>query len=69
MISIYKRILRYFKPHTLEIVLAVFFVIIVAIASAAAAWLVKPLLDDIFIDPVDRGGEYKNGKVFRKCYI
>jgi subfamily B ATP-binding cassette protein MsbA len=47
--GIYRRILQYFKPHTLKILIAVIFALVVAGATAASAWIVKPLLDDIFI--------------------
>ena len=40
----------YFKPYTPRILLAVFAMSMVALAEGAAAFLVKPALDDIFIE-------------------
>lgn len=46
----YQRILQYFKPHVSKIAISIVFMVLTASATAAAAWLVKPLLDDIFIN-------------------
>ena len=48
--DIFKRILNYFKPYISQIILTLILVLIVAAATGASAWLVKPLLDDIFIN-------------------
>ncbi|EPR30400.1 ABC transporter transmembrane region [Alkalidesulfovibrio alkalitolerans DSM 16529] len=45
-----KRCLRYFKPYTWRIVLAFACMGVVAAATGAAAYLVKPALDEIFIN-------------------
>ncbi|MFC1856288.1 lipid A export permease/ATP-binding protein MsbA [Thermodesulfobacteriota bacterium] len=46
----FKRILQYFRPYLFRIIAAIFFVIIVAATTGASAYLVEPLLDDIFIN-------------------
>ncbi len=46
--STYKRTTKYFKPYIPKILLALTFMLIVGAATAMAAYLVKPLLDDIF---------------------
>ncbi len=45
-----KRCLRYFNPYRLRIILAILSMSIVAASAGAMATLVKPALDDIFID-------------------
>ncbi|MCH2037395.1 MAG: ABC transporter ATP-binding protein/permease [Rickettsiales bacterium] len=40
---------NYIKPYTFKIVVAVFCMIIVAITTAANAWTMQPVLDDIFL--------------------
>ena len=44
-----KRILKYFKQYKLQIFLACFSMVLVALTSAGTAYLVKPALDDIFV--------------------
>jgi subfamily B ATP-binding cassette protein MsbA len=48
--EIFNRIAKYFKPYIFKIFLAFICVLIVSAATAASAWIVKPLLDDIFIN-------------------
>ena len=48
--EIYKRILRYFKSSIFLIIIAFICVLVVSATTTASAWLVKPLLDDIFMD-------------------
>ncbi|MBQ4132235.1 MAG: ATP-binding cassette domain-containing protein, partial [Desulfovibrionaceae bacterium] len=45
-----RRILAYFKPYKLKIFFAVVAMIVVALTSAALAYLVQPALDKIFIE-------------------
>jgi len=44
------RLLNYLKPHKFKIFIALISLIIVGITSSATAYLVKPVLDDIFIN-------------------
>ena len=37
------------RPYVSWIVLAIFFMILVAGATATSAWLMKPVIDDVFI--------------------
>ena len=45
-----KRIFKYFKPYKLQIFLACVCMAAVALTSAGTAYLVKPALDDIFVN-------------------
>ena len=45
-----KRLLSYFKPYVFHIVIGLFSALMVAAASGALAYIVKPTLDDIFIN-------------------
>ena len=45
-----KRCLRYFRPHLWRIILAMLSMGVVAATAGASAFLVKPALDDIFIN-------------------
>ncbi len=45
-----KRLLGYFKPYILYIVIGLFSALMVAAASGALAYIAKPTLDDIFIN-------------------
>ncbi len=44
------RLVQYLKPHKKRIVLAIISLIIVGVTSSGTAYLVKPVLDDIFIN-------------------
>lgn len=46
----YKRLLQYVKPYYLSIFIAFICALGVSATTAAAAWLVQPVLDKIFID-------------------
>ncbi|MGA6992572.1 MAG: lipid A export permease/ATP-binding protein MsbA [Candidatus Deferrimicrobiaceae bacterium] len=48
--TVYRRMLAYVRPYTLRLVLAMAFMIIVSSFRGAIAFLVKPALDDIFIN-------------------
>ncbi len=45
----YRRLLRYVKPLRLQLSLAIIFMIIFSLLTSAIAFLVKPALDDIFL--------------------
>jgi subfamily B ATP-binding cassette protein MsbA len=49
-VALYKRILEYTRPYYKKIVLAMLCMIVVSAFSGAIAFLVKPILDDIFIN-------------------
>jgi subfamily B ATP-binding cassette protein MsbA len=49
-VTIYRRMLRYVRPYVPKMVLAVLFMICVSGLQGAVAFLVKPALDDIFIN-------------------
>ena len=44
------RLINYLKPHKTKIVISIFSLIIVGLTSSGTAYLVKPVLDDIFIE-------------------
>ena len=48
--KLYLRLLRLVKPHTPRFILAMICMAVVGAATAAAAYLVKPAMDDIFLD-------------------
>jgi subfamily B ATP-binding cassette protein MsbA len=48
--KLYIRLLRLVKPHTPRFILAMICMAVVGAATAAAAYLVKPAMDDIFLD-------------------
>jgi subfamily B ATP-binding cassette protein MsbA len=48
--DIFKRLLKLAKPHAAKFILAMFCMLIVGATTAALASLVKPVLDDIFIN-------------------
>jgi len=48
--KLYLRLLRLVKPHTPRLILAMLCMAVVGAATAAAAYLVKPAMDDIFLD-------------------
>lgn len=45
----YKRLLRFTRPYWKELVGAILCTLFVSLSTALSAWLVKPVLDDIFI--------------------
>lgn len=47
--SLYLRLLRYTKPYWRKLALAIFCALLVAVFTAAYTWLMKPVLDDVFI--------------------
>ena len=47
---LFKRMVRFVKPYTGKLVLAMIAMAVVAACTAAAAWMVQPVLDDIFIN-------------------
>ncbi len=48
--KLYLRLLRLVKPHTPRFILAMLCMAVVGAATAASAYLVKPAMDDIFLD-------------------
>lgn len=44
-----KRISRYFRPHLSSIIISVICTALIGAVAGATAWMVKPLLDDVFI--------------------
>lgn len=48
--KLFKRCLKYFLPYKAHIILATGFMILAGLCDAATAWLVKPALDEIFIN-------------------
>ena len=46
----YRRLLQFVTPHLPKILLAMVFMVIVGVLNGAQAWLVKPVLDYIFIE-------------------
>ena len=48
--TVYRRMLNYVRPYTMRLVLAMGFMVIVSSFRGAIAFLVKPALDDIFIN-------------------
>ncbi|MDO8723477.1 MAG: ABC transporter transmembrane domain-containing protein, partial [Syntrophales bacterium] len=53
--EIFKRLLKLAKPHMLKFILAMFCMLVVGAITSSLAFLVKPALDEIFIN--------KNGKM------
>ncbi|PKN35562.1 MAG: lipid A export permease/ATP-binding protein MsbA [Deltaproteobacteria bacterium HGW-Deltaproteobacteria-19] len=47
---VFKRLVRLAKPHTAKLLLAMFFMLIVGGLTSVLAFLVKPALDDIFVE-------------------
>ncbi len=47
--KLYSRLLPYIKPHTPKIIFSMFLALIVSATEGATAWIVKPVLDDIFL--------------------
>ncbi|MBW2618083.1 MAG: hypothetical protein JRC92_04335, partial [Deltaproteobacteria bacterium] len=50
---VYRRILKIIKPHWPYLAVAVVCMLVVAAMTAGLAWIVKPLLDDIFLAAKD----------------
>jgi subfamily B ATP-binding cassette protein MsbA len=48
--NLYRRLLRYLRPYLRQFFLALFFMLIVALTTAGTALLVRPILDDIFMN-------------------
>ena len=46
---LYKRLLAYVKPHWPKMVFATIMAAMVSATNAASAWIVKPILDDVFM--------------------
>ena len=49
-LALFKRSMRYFLPYKVHIFFAFIFMVIAGLCSAGIAWLVKPALDEIFIN-------------------
>jgi len=49
-VTVYRRMLAYVRPYRLRLLLAMLFMIVVSSFRGAIAFLVKPALDDIFIN-------------------
>jgi subfamily B ATP-binding cassette protein MsbA len=49
-VIVFKRLFRLAKPHTAKLILAMFFMLIVGGLTSVLAFLVKPALDDIFVE-------------------
>ena len=49
-ISLLKRCIGYFMPYKVQIAFATLFMVLAGLCGAATAWLVKPALDEIFIN-------------------
>ncbi|MBK5095559.1 MAG: ABC transporter permease, partial [Deltaproteobacteria bacterium] len=49
-VTVYRRMLAYVRPYRLRLLLAMLFMIFVSSFRGAIAFLVKPALDDIFIN-------------------
>ncbi|MBI2877279.1 MAG: lipid A export permease/ATP-binding protein MsbA [Candidatus Tectomicrobia bacterium] len=45
----YKRLLRFSYPYWKQLVVAILFTILASLITALSAWMVKPVLDDVFI--------------------
>ena len=45
----YKRLLAYLKPYRAAFIFAAFCMLVVSVSSGAAAFIIQPLLDDVFI--------------------
>lgn len=50
MADLYKRLLKLSRPHTVKFILAMLCMLVVGLSTAAAAYLVKPALDEIFLN-------------------
>jgi subfamily B ATP-binding cassette protein MsbA len=48
--DLYRRLLSYLRPYLRQFFLALFFMLIVALTTAGTALLVRPILDDIFMN-------------------
>jgi ATP-binding cassette, subfamily B, bacterial MsbA len=47
--DLYRRLLRYLRPHAGALVIGTVLAVVVAAMEGAIAWLVKPAMDDVFI--------------------
>jgi subfamily B ATP-binding cassette protein MsbA len=47
--DLYRRLLRYLRPHVPALVIGTALAVVVAATEGAIAWLVKPAMDDVFI--------------------
>jgi len=47
--DLYRRLLRYLRPHGPALVIGTVLAVVVAATEGAIAWLVKPAMDDVFI--------------------
>ena len=50
MADLYRRLLKLSRPHTVKFILAMLCMLAVGLSTAAAAYLVKPALDEIFLN-------------------
>lgn len=49
-VSLYKRLLKEVKPYWVRLFWAMVLMVLVGLASAAMAYLVKPIMDDVFVN-------------------
>jgi len=47
--SVYKRLLQFLKPHWKKLAIAMFCMVMVGFLTSTVAYIIKPVLDDIFI--------------------
>ncbi|MFQ5645476.1 MAG: ABC transporter ATP-binding protein [bacterium] len=47
--SVYKRLLPYVAPHKTSIIVAIVLASVVSVATGAIAWIVKPVMDQLFV--------------------
>jgi len=50
LIGVFKRFKSYYKDYYFELTIAILGMILTAIGTASSAYLVKPVLDKIFIE-------------------
>jgi subfamily B ATP-binding cassette protein MsbA len=48
-LKLYLRLIKYLRPHWVRLVFASLCAVVVSLLTAAYAWLVRPVLDDVFI--------------------
>ncbi|MEK7850870.1 MAG: ABC transporter transmembrane domain-containing protein, partial [Deltaproteobacteria bacterium] len=47
--ELFRRLITYFKPYKMRILIAIFGMMMVGLSDAALAYLVKPVMNDVFI--------------------
>jgi subfamily B ATP-binding cassette protein MsbA len=48
--NVYKRLLQFIRPYWIYVILAMVCSLFVSLATALSAWIVKPVLDDVFVN-------------------